>query len=274
MKNNIIFTKSNARLKLLRADSSNKYNWLFVPGGPGLGSESLDDLTQILQLPGAIWHMDFPGDGSNITDKDFSYWQEALIEATNELNNLILIAHSSGGMFSLATPELENNLTGLILMDSAPNKGWQKYFIEYVKAHPLAEADKLQKLYEDNPSNDLLKQLTIACAPYFSTEKSLDKIITMMASLPFNYKSHLWAEKNFDQTYNASWVPQSLPTMIFAGDQDHITPLKLFYESNKFQRNNIVIREIKNASHFPWMDNPDEVKRIFTEYCQLLVNGE
>ena len=58
--------------------------------------------------------------------------------------------------------------------------------------------------------------------------------------------------------------------MIFAGDEDHITPLKLFYESVEFQRKNIVIREIKSASHFPWMDNPDEVRRLFAEYCQWI----
>jgi pimeloyl-ACP methyl ester carboxylesterase len=270
MKKNIIWTKSKARLELCRTDHSHKYNWLFVPGGPGLGSESLRDLTRILDLPGTMWYLDFPGDGSNITDKDFSHWQKALIEATQEQANVILVAHSSGGMFSLATPELEKYLAGLILMDSAPNADWQKCFIKYVSAHPIAEAKRLQKLYEENPSNDLLKQLTIACASYFSTKKSLDKIVTMMGSLPFNYKSHIWAEKNFDSTYKASWVPRSLPTMIFAGDQDPITPLNLFLESNEFQRNNILIREIKNASHFPWMDNPEEVQRLFSEYCQWL----
>ncbi|MFF7228150.1 hypothetical protein SAMN06272775_6268 [Streptomyces sp. 2323.1] len=40
-------------------------NWLFVPGGPGLGSESLLGLVAAAQVPGAAWLVDLPGDGSN-----------------------------------------------------------------------------------------------------------------------------------------------------------------------------------------------------------------
>lgn len=274
MKNKLIWTKSKARLTCLHNDNGTKYNWLFLPGGPGLGSESLHELTDLLSLPGTMWSVDFPGDGSNIKERDanFSHWQQALIEASHALENIILVAHSSGGMFALATPALEETLTGLILMDSAPDAGWMTLFGEYVEAHPLVEVQSLQLLYEKNPSNDLLKKLTIACAPYFSIEKNIAKIVSMLNSLPFNYKSHLWAEKNFDQTYKANWVPQSIPTMIFAGDLDHITPLKLFSESKAFQRKNIVIREIKNASHFPWIDNPVQVKKLFEEYYQWLTS--
>ena len=115
-----------------------------------------------------------------------------------------------------------------------------------------------------------MKNLTIACAPYFSTHNGLQKIISLLKSLPFNYKTHQWAAKNFDQTYKLKWVPKTIPTLIFAGAEDHITPLKLFLDSDHFQRANILIREIENASHFPWIDNPHQVKQIFDEYCQQL----
>ncbi|MBA3536038.1 MAG: alpha/beta hydrolase [Tatlockia sp.] len=272
MPQNTIWTKSKARLKRLRKSEA-KYNWLFLPGGPGLGSESLSNLTDILSLPGSLWLLDLPGDGSNHTEDDeqsFSNWSQALIEATQKLNNVILVAHSSGGMFALATPELESNLSGLVLMDSAPNAEWQNLFMHYVKEHPLPEAEKLQLIYEKEPSNEILKKLTMASAPYFSTAKSLNTLVTLLASLPFNYKSHLWAENNFDQTYKAKWIPQKIPTLIFAGEKDSITPLILFSEAKEFQRENISIHEIKNASHFPWIDNPEQVKHLFEEYCQLL----
>jgi len=186
------------------------------------------------------------------------------------LDNVILVAHSSGGMFALATPELENNLLGLVLMDSAPNASWQNLFTENVKNNPLAEAETLHEKYEKNPSNTLLRELTIASAPYFSTSTSLEKIIKVLSLLPFNYKSHLWAENNFDRTYQAKWIPEKIPTLIFSGDQDPITPLILFSQAQEFQRQNIWIRDIKNASHFPWMDNPAQVNQVFVEYCQWL----
>lgn len=275
MKPTIIWTKSQARLKQLRQETNTFYNWLFLPGGPGLGSESLNNLLDILSLPGTIWCLDLPGDGSNNTQDDeqsFSNWSNGLIEATAALDNVILVAHSSGGMFALATPEIENSLAGLVLMDSAPHAGWQKFFMQYTQEHPIDKAARLQEIYTTKPSNEALRKLTIACAPYFSTPASATKITQMLASLPFNYKSHLWAEKHFDSTYQAKWIPQKIPTLIFSGDQDPITPLSLFSQEQHFHRPNIRIREIKNASHFPWFDNPDQVREVFAEYCQWLVS--
>ena len=263
-------TKSQARLQLVhKTKSDTHYNWLFLPGGPGLGSESLNGLATLANLPGSSWHLDLPGDGSNTTGDDanaFSHWSEALIEAASEFEKVILVAHSSGGMFALATPELEKIISGLVLMDSAPSAAWQNDFSKYVHNHPLPEAERLQTLYDKNPSNDILKKLTIACAPYFSRPESLQKITALMQSLPFNYQSHLWAAQHFDATYTAKWAPQTIPTLIFAGDQDPITPLKLFIKSEPFQRKNITIEFIKNASHFPWIDNPKAVATLLTTF--------
>jgi len=261
-----LWTYSRARLQLIKSNSHH-YNWLFLPGGPGLGSESLKGLTEILDLPGNTWHVDFPGDGSNTTEDDalaFSCWSQALIEVVSALPNVVLVAHSSGGMFALATPELEAKLCGLVLMDSAPNASWQQAFNEYINEHPISDIEALQQLYINNPSNEALKKLTIASTPYFSTDHCAQQMKLLMEHLPFNYKSHLWAAKYFDDTYQAQWIPHT--ALIFAGEHDHITPLSLFTESREFQRENILIREIKNGSHFPWYENPEQVRAVFEEF--------
>ena len=274
MQKNYLWTKSKARLQLVHTASSSKnYNWLFLPGGPGLGSETLIDLVDILDLPDTTWLLDLPGDGSNATEDDskhFAHWSDALLEATSALKNVILVAHSSGGMFALATPELEKNLIGLVLVGTAPNSSWREGFMHYMKQYSLPEADKMQAIYNQAPSNELLKELTIAFAPYFSTSKSLQKTINMFGKLSFNYKSHRWAGENFHPTYQAKWIPRNIPTMIFAGSQDPITPLKLFLESADFQQENIKLYEIKDAGHFPWLDKPDEIVSLFKSYCQEL----
>jgi pimeloyl-ACP methyl ester carboxylesterase len=275
MKKNYLWTKSKARLHFIQTNSDGHYNWLFFPGGPGLGSESLNGLAEILHLPGTIWFGDLPGDGANLTEDDteyFSHWPQALMELTSALPNVILVAHSSGGMFALATPELEKIITGLVLMDSAPDASWQHHFAQYVKENPIPDAENLQALYDTHPSNERLKNLTIACTPYFSTKNGRNKIISLLESLPFNYKTHQWAANNFDQTYHRKWIPEKLPTLIFAGDQDHITPLKFFTDLKDFQRDNILIRTIENASHFPWIDNPEQVKEVFETYYQKILS--
>lgn len=276
MKKNYLWTALKSRLQIIKTHSGKNYHWLFLPGGPGLGSESLNELSQILQLPGTTWHLDLPGDGSNVTANDnqyFSQWSEGLLEAVKTLENVILVAHSTGGMYALATPQLEKYLTGLVLMDSSPDATWQTIFSDYSKQHPLNEIEKLQTSYKKTPNNETLKKLTIASAPYLFTSAGLKKGIALLESLSsFNFKSCDWSAQHFDASYKAKWVPKNIPTLILAGDEDHLTPLYLFSENKEFQRDNILIRSIKNAGHFPWIDNPKQVIAVFEEYSQKFLN--
>lgn len=274
MEKNYLWTPSGARLQLVRTNSEKDLNWLFLPGGPGLGSEYLYGLTQLLNLPGKLWLVDFPGDGSNVTSDDtkaFSDWSKGLAEAISTFKKVILVAHSSGGMFALATPELESMLLGLVLMSSAPDASWQKSFMQYVQENPLPEVAKQQAIFEKNPSNETMKNFTLACAPYFSIPSGLKKNIALLEPLPFNYKTYTWAATHFDSTYQAKWIPENIPTLIFSGDQDHITPLRLFSDFTQFRRANILIREIKQAAHFPWIDNPEEIVLVFEEYVKTFL---
>ena len=62
-----------------------------------------------------------------------------------------------------------------------------------------------------------------------------------------------------------------MPTLLLAGEKDHVTPIKLFTELRSFKNRNILIREIKNAGHFPWIDNPKQVQMAFKDYKQLFL---
>lgn len=269
----LIRTKLNARIQLISKNDEDIINWLFLPGGPGLGSESLATLTQCLHLPGAIWHLDLPGDGSNLTKDDetsFSKWSQALVEAVSVLEQVILVGHSTGGMYALATPELEKKLYGLVLMDSAPDAQWLKLFTSYTQNNPLPEVNHYTALYAKNPSNEALREVTLASAAYCFTAEYINTGIALLKDLPFNYKSCEWSGQHFDQTYEAKWYPKNIPALILTGEFDQIIPLKFFKESSDFQGQNILIREIKNAGHFPWVENPEGVASVFEEYYQFL----
>lgn len=124
-----IVTQSGARIICKTVAPQHSINYLLLPGGPGLGSESLNELSTLLNdnIQANIWHVDLPGDGSNRgNNKHFSNWQQALIEAASELDNTVLVGHSTGGMYIQDTPELENLIIGLVLMDTAPNCQWKK----------------------------------------------------------------------------------------------------------------------------------------------------
>lgn len=273
MSKKYLWTPLKARLQLIRNSPSKGFNWVFLPGGPGLGSESLNPLTQLLDLPGSMWNLDLPGDGSNKTEDDshyFSKWSAALTEALESLDNVILVAHSTGGMYALATPALENVLTGLVLMDSAPDSSWQQIYLDYVKTHPIPEVESLYTIYAKNPNNEVLKEITLCSTPYLFTQEGLKKDISFLDDLPYNFRTCEWSAQYFDKDYKAKWIPKNMHTLIFSGEDDCITPLQLFIDSIEFQNPNISIRSIKKAGHFPWIEQPEEVIKIFKEYCQQL----
>lgn len=272
---NIYRTPSGARLKLFQSSSKEgSYNWLFLPGGPGLGSESLHPLLEILELPGSSWTLDLPGDGSNVAANNseaFSHWQEALIEAAGAFDKPILVAHSTGAMFALATPELETLLAGLVLLDSAPDRHWKQAFASRTKSLDVSEIEKAEAVYKKGPSNATLKALVIAGAPLMFTEEGFEKGVRSLYNLPYNYEAFQWAEEHFDPIYEAKWAAEKLPTLILAGSEDLATPLSLYSEQKRFQRKNILLKEIAHAGHFPWIENPAAVKAAFDAYCARLI---
>lgn len=119
-----LWTLAGGRLQFESSYKNYGLNWLFLPGGPGLGSEVLVNLTQLLKnhIPGSIWHFDLPNDGSNVLKDQSAYsWRAAIIQAVCSLENVILVAHSTLAMFVQTIPELEQFLHGLVLIGTAPD---------------------------------------------------------------------------------------------------------------------------------------------------------
>lgn len=57
-----LYTQMGYRATLKSVNTGVPIHWLFLPGGPGLGSESFSDPGVKLQLPGSTWYF---GHGSN-----------------------------------------------------------------------------------------------------------------------------------------------------------------------------------------------------------------
>ena len=109
----VLFDKHHTRMTLAQSNPGNGYNWLFLAGGPGADSEYFNELIEILDLPGNVWLIDLPENGGNRenseykADYDFnSLWEISLKHVLNSMNNVILVGHSSGGMFALNLPIL------------------------------------------------------------------------------------------------------------------------------------------------------------------------
>jgi pimeloyl-ACP methyl ester carboxylesterase len=197
-----LWTLDGGRLEYKSTHAHSEINWLFLPGGPGLGSEALAGLTQLLKhkVPGVLWHFDLPGDGSNLLkDKSLADWQSALMQAINVFEKVVLVAHSTPGMYVQTIPDLEKHLHGLVLIGSSPDASWREGFEKYCEEQ-VDEAIKLAaEQYSEHPTNETLRALLIAGAKYsFSTKESIQKGQDLFRSLAVNHSANFWSSTHFD----------------------------------------------------------------------------
>jgi pimeloyl-ACP methyl ester carboxylesterase len=261
-------TRSGVRLRLA-ASGAGQWNWLFVPGGPGLGSQSLQYLVRAVRVPGTAWLVDLPGDGSNRDLPDipdpYAQWPGVLAEAAQALRDVVMVGHSTGGMFMLSVPELEAHLAGMALISSAPHSGWRTAFAEYARDHPIPATETAAARYSGHPDDQNLRALTVAAAPWNFTAQGLAQGHALLESLPYNHDAVAWADANFDAAYQARWTPQDIPALIVSGTEDHVVTQQLWQQEPDFTRPNILHRQIEGAAHFPWVENPEAVRAAFSD---------
>lgn len=269
------WTRSGVRLRLATSGAG-RWNWLFVPGGPGLGSQSLQSLLEAVRVPGSAWLVDLPGDGSNRRLPDvgnpFAHWPDVLVEAAQALDEVVMVGHSTGGMFMLSVPELEGHLAGMALVSSAPHAGWRTAFTQYTHNHPIPAVDDAAAHYAEHPDDQSLRALTLAAAPWNFSDTALARGQSLLSGLDYNHDAVAWADAHFDDTYQARWTPHTIPTLIVSGAQDHVVTQHLWQDEPAFTRPNILHRRIEDAAHFPWIENPEAVQAAFTDLTEELNN--
>jgi pimeloyl-ACP methyl ester carboxylesterase len=272
--NDLLFTSSGVRLRR-RVQHSGDLNWLLLPGGPGIGSESLHELADTLDVPGCIWMVDLPGDGSNTvppnaTEDPFEHWPNVLVEAATTLQNCVYVGHSTGGMYLLSTPELEANVVGLALLSTAPDASWRSHYIATTQQQPLPKVDAAMAAYEKEPSYARLCDLCVASAEWNFSPAALEVGRDLLGRMPYNRAPLEWSDLNFDNTYFSAWWPSDLPTLILAGDHDRIVGQE-GWKDPKFGGANVQRVAIEGAGHFPWIENPSAVRREFVRFAEAIL---
>ena len=268
-----IFTRHGVRLRA-HTRRPGDLDWLFLPGGPGVGSESLTGLLDDLQLPGVGWLVDLPGDGSNVDAPGspadpYSVWPQVFLEAADAVARPVAVGHSTGGEYLLSIPELEARLSGLVLMSTAPDAGWMPIFDAMVNAHPLPAVDDATRRYEASGSPADLRDAAVASAPWNFTPAGLAAGVRLLSDLPYNPAAVTWSDTHFDRDYTAAWWPAALPTLILSGDEDRIVAQR-HWEDQAFQGPHVTHAVIPDAAHFPWIDQPGRVREAFHTFARRL----
>jgi pimeloyl-ACP methyl ester carboxylesterase len=269
------WTKSGVRLRA-RVRREGTLNWLFLPGGPGIGSESLLELVDALDVPGTCWTVDLPGDGSN-TDPPgagpdpYNGWPRVLIEAAEAVPNPVYVGHSTGGMYLLSTPALEEVLVGLALISTAPDASWLPEFAAMTERHPLPEVVAATAAYEQDPTDENLAAIAVHSAAWNFSPGTVEVGAELLARMPYNGAAVAWSAQHFDDTYTATWWPRRLPTLIISGADDRIVTQAL-WDKPRFQHDNVLHRVIEGAAHFAWIERPEGVAAAFNDLAAAIVH--
>lgn len=249
-------------------------NWIFLPGGPGLGSEYLEGYLTTLKLPGTIWRGDFPGDGSNVCSGKPPYdtWNQTLPNALKPFKKVILVVHSFAGMVTLTQPKLENVLTGLVLLSTTPKMidGLIPGVLDRTAQQDMTETNRTKEIFRNDPTDAHLKDFAMAWFDNITISGQNEAIHQLLSKLPYQGAAYYWAMTVFHPKYHYNWVPQKLPTLILAGTADLITPVSLFDSNKDFDRPNISIQSVPGAGHFPWIENPNGVEAALYQFYQKL----
>ncbi|MEW2810842.1 alpha/beta fold hydrolase [Streptomyces massasporeus] len=228
------------------------------------------------RCPGTTWLVDLPGDGSNhggpqVPARPYEQWPTVLAEAARPLDDVVMVGHSTGGMFMLSCPELEGQLAGMALVTSAPHAGWRQTFAQWAEVHPVAGLGEAADAYGHNPNDETLRLLTLAAAEWNFTPEGLAAGRALLDGFPYCHDAVAWADAHFDATYRALWKPHSgLPTLIVSGAEDHVVDQRLWADDPAFGRPHVLRRTIEGAAHFPWVENPRAVRSAFAELTASL----
>ncbi len=267
----IWWTPSGVRLRR-RTSRPGELNWLFLPGGPGIGSESLDRLVDVVDVPGTSWMVDLPGDGSNVDapgapSDPFGQWPQVLSEAAASLPNPVFVGHSTGGMYILSTPDLEELLAGMVLVSTAPDASWLPAFVRMTEEHPIVEVEQASSRYEADPSNENLAAIAVSSAPWNFGADTAPAGAEFLAGMPYNGDAVAWSEVNFDHSYQHRWWPTRVPTLILSGSEDRIVSQGLWNDP-RFAGDNVTHDVIDGGAHFLWFENPDQTRLTFQRFAE------
>lgn len=174
-------------------------------------------------------------------------------------------------MITLLTPELENFLKGVVILSSAPRL-WLEEAASCARKYDLPNFNPQLQEFVANPSEETCKMLLDACVSYYFYKKeTMEKGRALLLSTPFAFQPGFWwMDKVIVSGYTAAWIPKNVPALIIGSEFDFMTPFEIFQKDPRFLRPNIQLVEIKEAGHFNWMDNPEDVKTAFQNYSESL----
>lgn len=257
-------TRLNNNSILKKMCTGIKFNWVFIPGGPGLGSEYLIDLlTGPMKLEGNVYILTLPKYCEKINDRNFLInLEEDINQILIELENVILVGHSFGGMLLQSINLHNNQYDKVILLCSSPSLDCFKIAEKSYNDFNEYEKDSIfqsQESYFKNKNNINFKSLFKSWAPYYTSRNDFNSYLKMINECSFDFRLYEWGNRFFNNFFASN---QRIPkkTIVISAEYDKICPPSLF---NDYVEQLEDFNILPTSLHFPWIKNSDLLMEVF-----------
>lgn len=246
-------------------------NWMFFPGGPGLGPEYLEGFLIEANLKGSIFVLKYPSPCKTETVvKYLSKLNQDILEFIKSLPNLIIVGHSYGGMLLQCLNLKCDNIKKQILLNSSPTL--ECFSLAAKSAKTFSDSEKRAiEIAENDFANDKntanLRRLYKSWAPYYVPHAFLEDYFNMLDLTTFDVQLYEWGNSNFYEYFRTKTF--LMDNIIAINSKfDIICPSSLFHKQP------VQMNEINSSSHFPWISDKEALLEILKSIQNQATSNE
>lgn len=260
--------------KLKKVSEGQKLNWIFLPGGPGLGEEYFEDLFKEKFLLGNVYLYKFPKYEA-IANYELFYLalQKDISDIIQYLKNSILVGHSFSGMLlqTLSIPSSKN--CKLVLLNSSPSldcfESAKNALLDFSKSEQKIIA-KTEQNYAFKKTNQNFIEMLKAWSPYYVNRKNKTEYYKMLSACSVDYQFYEWGRNYFFEKFvKIGKIPKD--SIIINSSKDKICPSHL-YKNYDLTENWLVSLDL--SSHFPWLENKPIFNQALIEVEKKILSNE
>lgn len=259
-----------ATIKRIKESNSTK-NIVFVPGGPGLGPISFNQITEFLDTVNVYYYYPSGTDGQRNNDLDFSYATQLkeLKEEIEKIENPIIVGHSFGGIISTDLVVQFPSLVQSLICIAAP---FSKSVFDAASVGfnqiQNPESIIINEKFKNDPTDENYNEWFSFYGDLYFTNSNVNSGKKMILDDSACAKSYLAArsESATKESLLAKIKNVKLNKLFILGLEDKLLPFNIL--TKDAEAGDFKTVTVEDAGHFVHFDQPKKVAEVIEQFIK------